>query len=114
MDIKQFFEKKLNIAATVLLGLSILLLIIGSFVPVLIGASVLLFGITCIISVPVAYGVYKVTDNSKAMENVELTPEQAKKMNKANRSRKWNFYLAMALLVIGAITLIYSGIVLYL
>ena len=114
MDFKKFFSNKLNMITAILLALSLILLVIGSFVPAVIGVSVVLFGVTCGFAIPVAFYLYKNNDNSKAMENIELTPTQAKKFNRQQTSKKWNFYLVIAMLAIFCVALIYSGIVLYL
>lgn len=113
MFIKDFFKSKLNIAFTVLLGVSIIALIITSFVPALMGVSSILFGVTCGFTIPVIIWVRRRQDNSKMLENVELTQSEAKHYANVERSNKWTFIVVMIMFGIFAGVLIYTGLMIY-
>ena len=113
MNFKEFFKNKINITFLVLFAISVVLMLIAQYVVVLMGVSIIMFGIACGFAVPVAHWIKRKTDNSQALENVELSIQQSKQQTRYERSQKYMYIAVCAMLVIFSIVLLYTGIMLY-
>ena len=113
MDFRSFFKNKLNIAFVALLGVSIILLIVANYVTVLMGISVVLFGVTCGFAIPVVLWFKNGNNRAKAMENIELSQSQAKSYARQETMNKWNYIIIIALFGIFSVVLVYSGLIMY-